>query len=231
LLYVKVVSQKSFLVLSVLALHRGTILSENKMDEETYSVIFTSLKHPIRRRILRMLASKPLTFSEIMESLSIDSGHLSYHLESVGDLVMHVQDGKYQLSNIGIAAVRLMSGVEEHPAVSSRRRFNPLESITNIYPFILAAALVIVSLYFITYATQPQTYTFVLGGNYAQDMRVARVVLVPHGNIEKPYLYYGIVGFVVALGYLALIASGFLWRFRKARVETTNHLSAQSIAT
>jgi DNA-binding transcriptional ArsR family regulator len=200
------------------------------MDEETYSVIFTSLKHPIRRRILRMLVGKPLTFSEIMESLSIDSGHLSYHLESVGDLVVHVQDGKYQLSSIGIAAVRLMSGVEERPAVSSRRRFNPLEFITNIYPFILAAALVIVSLYFITYAMQPQTYTFVLG-NYAQDMRVARVFLVPHGNIEKPHLYYGIVGFVVALGYLALIASGFLWRSRKARVETTNHLSAQNIAT
>jgi len=41
---------------------------EDNMEEETYSLIFTSLKHPIRRRILRMLADKPLTYSEILET-------------------------------------------------------------------------------------------------------------------------------------------------------------------
>ena len=90
------------------------VLAENKAEEETYSVIFTSLKHPVRRRILRMLAEKPLNFSEIQESLAIDSGHLNYHLESLSDLVTHLQNGKYALSSIGVAAVKLMSGVEEH---------------------------------------------------------------------------------------------------------------------
>lgn len=61
-----------------------------------------------------MLADKPLTFSEIQESLVIYSGHLSYHLESLGELVAHAQDGKYRLSSIGTAAVKLMGGVEEH---------------------------------------------------------------------------------------------------------------------
>lgn len=90
-------------------------MSEEKVEEETYSLIFASLKHPIRRKILRMLADKPLAFSEILDALSIDSGHLSYHLENLGDLVTHPVEGKYALSSIGTAAVKLMGGVEEHP--------------------------------------------------------------------------------------------------------------------
>jgi multisubunit Na+/H+ antiporter MnhC subunit len=91
-------------------------MSEKRIEEgETYSLIFSSLKHPIRRRILRMLAQEPLAFSEILDSLSIDSGHLSYHLASLGELIRHTPDGKYGLSSIGVAAVKLMSGVEEYP--------------------------------------------------------------------------------------------------------------------
>jgi len=36
-------------------------MAEDNIEEETYSLIFTSLKHPIRRRILRMLADKTST--------------------------------------------------------------------------------------------------------------------------------------------------------------------------
>ena len=132
-------------------------MAEDKIEEETYSLIFTSLKHPIRRRMLRMLAGKSLTFSEILESLSIDSGHLSYHLESLGDLVAHAQDGKYQLSSIGVAAVKLMGDVEEHPSVFSRRKFKPSQVVANVYPLILAVALLAASLYFITYTTPVST--------------------------------------------------------------------------
>jgi DNA-binding transcriptional ArsR family regulator len=57
-------------------------MSDEKIDEETYSLIYSSLKHPIRRKILRMLEEQELTFSEILEALKIDSGHLSYHLEN-----------------------------------------------------------------------------------------------------------------------------------------------------
>jgi DNA-binding transcriptional ArsR family regulator len=120
------------------------------MEEETYSVIFTSLKHPVRRRILRMLADKSLTFSEIQESLAIDSGHLSYHLESLSDLIAHTQDGKYRLSTIGTAAVKLMGGVEEHRP--SYERLKPKQIMSKVYPFILVGALLIASLYAINYA-------------------------------------------------------------------------------
>lgn len=70
-----------------------------KMEEETYSLIFKSLKHPIRRKILRMLVGKQMSFSEILNILSIDSGHLSYHIENLGELIRHSENGKYELQH------------------------------------------------------------------------------------------------------------------------------------
>lgn len=68
-------------------------LDENDLGDEVYSLIFKSLKHPIRRKILRMLNQKSLTFSEILKNLSIDSAHLSYHIESLGILLLKSEGG------------------------------------------------------------------------------------------------------------------------------------------
>lgn len=84
-------------------------------EDETYSTIFTSLKHPARRKILRMLSENPRNFSEMLEALGISSSHLTYHLENLGELVSKTDDGKYKLSTFGEAAVTTMSKVEEAP--------------------------------------------------------------------------------------------------------------------
>ena len=67
-------------------------------EEETYSTMFSSLRHPARRKILRMLSEKSMTFSEILDHLEIPSSHLTYHLENLGELVVKKEDGKYKLS-------------------------------------------------------------------------------------------------------------------------------------
>ena len=77
-------------------------------DEETYSTIFTALRHPIRRRILRMLATEPMTFTAMLNRLGIESPHLTYHLESLGVLLAKTDRGTYQLSTFGRAAVATM---------------------------------------------------------------------------------------------------------------------------
>lgn len=82
-------------------------------EEETYSVMFLSLKHPVRRKILRILDLKQSTFTEILQQINIESAHLSYHLESLGDLITKVDGGKYALSEIGKAAASAMKRVEE----------------------------------------------------------------------------------------------------------------------
>lgn len=93
-------------------------------EEEVYSTMFTSLKHPARRKILRMLSGKQKTFSQILEELGVSSSHLTYHLENLGELVSKMEDGAYRLSAFGEAAVCAMRGVEEVPVATPK---HPLE--------------------------------------------------------------------------------------------------------
>jgi DNA-binding transcriptional ArsR family regulator len=90
-------------------------------EEETYSIMFSSLKHPARRKILRMLSERTLTFSQMLDSLAIPSSHLTYHLENLGELVIKDEDGKYKLSSFGKASVSMMKGAEEVPDVHAKR--------------------------------------------------------------------------------------------------------------
>jgi hypothetical protein len=90
-------------------------------EEEIYSTMFSSLRHPARRKILRMLSEKPLTFSQMLEELGISSPHLTYHLENLGELVSKTDDGRYKLSKFGEASVNTMRGVEEVPAMQPQR--------------------------------------------------------------------------------------------------------------
>lgn len=85
------------------------------LEEDAYSTIFTSLNHLVRRKILKMLAEEPRSFSDMFESLGISSSHFNYHLDSLGDLVNKTEDGKYKLSFLGEAAMAMMSKVEEAP--------------------------------------------------------------------------------------------------------------------
>jgi DNA-binding transcriptional ArsR family regulator len=91
-------------------------------EEEIYSIMFRSLKHPVRRRILHMLNDKSMTFMEIMEQLGVSSSHLTYHLESLGELIAKTETGQYLLSSFGKATVGAMKGVEEAPELETRRR-------------------------------------------------------------------------------------------------------------
>ena len=84
-----------------------------EIDEDTYSTIFAALKHPIRRRILRMLSEKPSSFTEILNMLSINSAQLSFHVKSLRELTTQTESDKYALSVFGKAACSLMGKVEE----------------------------------------------------------------------------------------------------------------------
>jgi DNA-binding transcriptional ArsR family regulator len=102
-------------------------MSVSAPEEEPYSTMFGSLRHPIRRKILRMLSEKPRSFSEMLETSGISSSHLTYHLENLGQLVSKTDDGKYRLSTFGEAAVATMSRVEETPTKPKRPSSLPLK--------------------------------------------------------------------------------------------------------
>lgn len=82
-------------------------------EEDSYSTVFASLRHPIRRKILRILSKEPESFSGLQRQFRIESSHLTYHLEGLGSLLLKTENGKYALSSLGEAAVLMMKKVEE----------------------------------------------------------------------------------------------------------------------
>lgn len=117
-------------------------------EEETYSVMFSSLRHPARRKILRMLSERKVTYSQMLEELAIPSSHLTYHLENLGDLVTKDENGRYELSSFGKAAVTMMRGAEEVPDTRAKR-FSalPLRWKTLYALFIIAIMLLAITSY------------------------------------------------------------------------------------
>lgn len=93
----------------------------NSHEDEIYSTMFTSLKHPVRRKILRMLGNKPMTFMEMVEELGVSSPNLTYHLESLGELISKIDNDQYKLSSFGVATVDAMKGIEEVKTEPKRR--------------------------------------------------------------------------------------------------------------
>lgn len=90
-------------------------------EDDTYSTIFTALKHPIRRNILRRLSTSSATYTELLNELDIENGLLTYHLESMRDLVKKKEDGSYTLSEFGRAGLGLIQRVEE-PVINIPRK-------------------------------------------------------------------------------------------------------------
>ncbi|MDH5363431.1 MAG: winged helix-turn-helix domain-containing protein, partial [Aigarchaeota archaeon] len=81
-------------------------------EEDTYTSIFLALKHPARRKILRMLDEAPATYTQILNRLGVETGFLNYHLESLDGLIAKNKEDKYFLSEFGEAALALTTSVE-----------------------------------------------------------------------------------------------------------------------
>jgi DNA-binding transcriptional ArsR family regulator len=127
--------------------------------EETYSTMFSSLRHPARRKILRMLSERSLTFSQMLEELEIPSSHLTYHLENLGELVVKMDDGKYKLSSFGKASVSMMKGAEEVPN-SQAKKFSALPlRWRSLFAALLVGIVLLSSMSYVLYASSNQLAT------------------------------------------------------------------------
>ena len=125
-------------------------------EEEIYSTMFSSLKHPARRKILRMLADKQMTFSQMLEALGVSSSHLTYHLENLGELVSKEENGKYRLSTFGEASVSTMKIVEEAPAVRSKYGFPLSLRWRSLLAILVIAVILLASMSYVQYASLNQ---------------------------------------------------------------------------
>jgi hypothetical protein len=98
-----------------------------------------------------MLSIKPMTFMDLAEQLDISTSNLTYHLESLGDLVNKMDNGQYKLSTFGLATVSAMKGVEEAPEIEPKRKIRlPLKWV-GVFGVLMIAILVLSSVAVIQY--------------------------------------------------------------------------------
>jgi DNA-binding transcriptional ArsR family regulator len=168
-------------------MHYSSGVKMTGSEEETYSIMFSSLKHPARRKILRMLSEKTLTFSQMLEELAIPSSHLTYHLENLGELVVKEDDGKYKLSSFGKASVSMMKGAEEVPdAHANRFSALPLRWKSFLVIFTIAVVL-LASMLSVQYASFSQLTSDYSGlkANYDRVAAENQQLLSWNGSASK----------------------------------------------
>ena len=118
--------------------------------EDKYSTMFSSLKHPARRKILKMLSEKSMTFSQMLEKLDIPGSHLTYHLETLGEFLVKMDDGRYKLSGFGEASVSMMKGAEEVPSQTKKVSRLSLKRKT-VFAMLLISIVLLACLSFVQY--------------------------------------------------------------------------------
>jgi hypothetical protein len=122
-------------------------------NEEIYSIMFSSLKHPARRKILRILSNKPMIFSEMLELLQISSSNLTYHLENLGELITKDESGAYKLSTFGVASVNTMEIVEDAPPIQPKQRLALPFKWKTIFTALLIGLITLASITYLQFGT------------------------------------------------------------------------------
>jgi len=93
------------------------------VDQENISRILSVLSHRIRREILLILNEKgDRSFTELMNTLDIDTGKLSFHIRNLTPFIEQTTSGKYKLSRAGEDAVRVIKDVESWAEVADVNR-------------------------------------------------------------------------------------------------------------
>lgn len=75
--------------------------------------VFEAISHPLRVRILRALANKPMRFAELKRRFKIrSSGGLDFHLTKLGGLIVTNREGSYSATRQGTRALMAINTVQ-----------------------------------------------------------------------------------------------------------------------
>lgn len=96
------------------------------------------MRHPICKRIIRLLYEQATTYSEVLRSLGVETGLLNYHLDSMRELLSKDDERRYRLTEFGIAAFELIPKVEAPVKKASQPMFlKSRVSLTRLLVLIL----------------------------------------------------------------------------------------------
>lgn len=80
-----------------------------------YEDVFEAISHPLRIDILKKLANRPMSFSELKRELNIkSSGKLDFHLKRLEGLITVNEDNRYCLTNDGYAALQVIDSLVKY---------------------------------------------------------------------------------------------------------------------
>jgi DNA-binding transcriptional ArsR family regulator len=129
------------------------------LEEDTYSIMFASLKHPARRTILKMLSEKSMTFSQMLDKLGIPGSQLTYHLETLSEFITKMENGKYKLSRLGEASVSMLKGAEKVESVQNKKFSSLPFRWKSVFAVLIIGIVLLSSMSYIQYTSFAQLST------------------------------------------------------------------------
>jgi predicted transcriptional regulator len=80
-------------------------------EDQIENIVFQALAHPIRRTILKIIATQPtgVSYTELVTELNLSTGKLNYHLEQLGGLVGKNSKRYYVLTSFGKKALNQLN--------------------------------------------------------------------------------------------------------------------------
>ncbi|MEM2936253.1 MAG: hypothetical protein QW231_03655, partial [Candidatus Bathyarchaeia archaeon] len=84
----------------------------DKSPVESAAELFTSLSHPLRIGIIKVIHEKgPVPFSGLVKALNVDSGALGFHLKQLEPYLIRDENGNYDLSDAGKSALPILQSL------------------------------------------------------------------------------------------------------------------------
>jgi len=151
------------------------------VDQESISRILSVLSHPLRREILLSLSEKgEHSFTDLMNSLNIDTGKLSFHIRNLAGFIEQTPTGKYRLTRTGENAMRLVKDLEVWAVEADLARGSSLLPLATFskraYAFLIDSAVVLSV--FVATAIITGLFSSITSGGFHLDVNVFLFVLV-----------------------------------------------------
>ncbi len=173
--------------------------------------LFEALGHPNRIRILQVMKPGPLGFAALKRQVGIESsGHLTFHLGKLGGLVSLGSDGRYELTDDGKEALRIVqvAGEWNYERDHHRRPIQVRRAVLGgllVLLIVLAAIAVVQEIRILQLTTSP-VGTVKLSGRSFWEASLPLNELSNGGNIT--FTFHGVMfRFVPTVPSLANLAN------------------------
>jgi len=148
-------------------------------SQDKVSRILLVLSHPLRRKIVSNLSEKgECSFTDLMNTLDVDTGKLSFHIRNLAAFIEQTPTGKYRLSKAGENAIRVIRDLEAWAIevdVTKKTSILPLATFKKR----ASAFLIDFAIAFSVFLTLPNIFTiFTKGAAALLDINVVLFSLV-----------------------------------------------------